>query len=287
MEPQKSQRAFSKRRPPLPKRTPPSNETESKIKSWQTGTDFSKSQVKMPKLTPTEALLSKAVTSAVTLKPPPPLPTLNEDKEITDQKTDSSSSNNNAKEPSSSNNNDKEQPPSPLPAIPRNNAATLKDPPPSTSNTTSTATASTVILGGATKTIPRKSTTKRVPSKTTKKSPPTRLVASETTQKQPPASKKRPAPTTNDTSSNTTTKGRTAQPVWEGAPDDPGLTGWTLKKFVRQGGATKGHLDRYWYTPVLKKKLRSLTEVKKFNGYLQQHDNDEQVAWEYLKGKRR
>lgn len=253
--------------------------TENKIKSWTTASDFSKSQVKMPprketttesddandnndpKTTTaspnTEALFKQAVNAAMPLNAPPL----------------SASANNNNANQSTAPSLFSSEPLSLLPTVPRKSDNTLqpKDPPslPQTKTTVTT------------KKIPSKSTKKRLPSKTTVKKP----IASK---------KKRPGPPSNSTSnkekkskrSSTTTSKN--PPVWEGPPTEAGFdwTGWTKRTFARQGGVTAGHVDRYWYTPVLQKKLRSLTEVKKFNAFLTANHGNEQVAWECLKGKR-
>mmetsp|Transcript_54578 Transcript_54578/g.132543 ORF Transcript_54578/g.132543 Transcript_54578/m.132543 type:complete len:321 (-) Transcript_54578:1173-2135(-) len=56
--------------------------------------------------------------------------------------------------------------------------------------------------------------------------------------------------------------------AYEGKPDvdiEGGWPkGWTMKKYTRMSGATKGGTDRYWFTPEKKYKLRSMVQVKKF-----------------------
>jgi hypothetical protein len=80
-----------------------------------------------------------------------------------------------------------------------------------------------------------------------------------------------------------------AKPVWEGSPDDVVEHGWTAgwmkRTFERQGGRSKGSHDHYWYTPVRHYKLRSLIEVRKFNAFLAECNDDEEGAWKKLKGR--
>mmetsp|Transcript_54579 Transcript_54579/g.132550 ORF Transcript_54579/g.132550 Transcript_54579/m.132550 type:complete len:324 (-) Transcript_54579:1166-2137(-) len=56
--------------------------------------------------------------------------------------------------------------------------------------------------------------------------------------------------------------------AYEGKPDidlEGGWPkGWTMKKYTRASGATKGGTDRYFFTPEKKYKLRSMVQVKKF-----------------------
>ena len=78
-------------------------------------------------------------------------------------------------------------------------------------------------------------------------------------------------------------KGSTAsEPVWIGEPNealDGGWpSGWTKKIYERQSGKSKGHLDRYWFTPQKKYKLRSMVEVKKFLKALKQTKNNDEDA---------
>lgn len=70
------------------------------------------------------------------------------------------------------------------------------------------------------------------------------------------------------------------EPIEGGWPD-----GWIKRTFERQSGATKGSRDRYWYTPITQKKLRSMVEVKRFMTALQEGGGDEGYAWKKLKGK--
>jgi len=83
---------------------------------------------------------------------------------------------------------------------------------------------------------------------------------------------------------------RAANPaVWEGAPDEDveggWPEGWIKRKFKRIGGKSAGTLDRYWYSPGMNFKLRSMTEVKKFLAALRANNGDEAMAWKVLKNK--
>eukprot|EP00536_Pseudo-nitzschia_multiseries_P015653 jgi/Psemu1/218743/e_gw1.926.15.1 len=65
--------------------------------------------------------------------------------------------------------------------------------------------------------------------------------------------------------SNTTTK---LKCVYSGCPiqsiDGGWPVGWTEKVFQRQNGASKGKLDRYWYSPGKQLKFRSIISVQRF-----------------------
>lgn len=78
-----------------------------------------------------------------------------------------------------------------------------------------------------------------------------------------------------------------AQEIWSGPPDEelPGgwPRGWTKKVFERASGASKGHRDRYWFTPQKQYKLRSIIGVRKFLGYLRTVGNDEDLAWQMFR----
>jgi hypothetical protein len=80
-----------------------------------------------------------------------------------------------------------------------------------------------------------------------------------------------------------------AKEIWFGKADPkeiPGDSeGWTKRTFERQSGATKGDTDNYWYTPKLKKKLRSIKEVHRFVKALAKADNNEARAWKNFKAK--
>eukprot|EP00978_Attheya_sp_CCMP212_P009958 scaffold23834_cov55-Attheya_sp.AAC.2 len=77
---------------------------------------------------------------------------------------------------------------------------------------------------------------------------------------------------------------------WSGTPDEPVEGGWPkgwIKTLVkRQGGATAGSMDRYWYSPKTKKKFRSMAEIKRFFAALAQAGDDEDEAWRIFKGKK-
>lgn len=73
-----------------------------------------------------------------------------------------------------------------------------------------------------------------------------------------------------------------AKEVWSGLPDDAleggWPDGWVKKTFQRQSGKTAGTKDSYWYSPVHRVKLRSITDVKKFLAALVQCNGDELLA---------
>jgi hypothetical protein len=77
--------------------------------------------------------------------------------------------------------------------------------------------------------------------------------------------------------------------IFSGPPDEPIEGGWPAgwKKTVvqRQSGATKGGSDRYWYTPDLGHKLRSMLEVKRFMAALAAANGDEKEAWGVFKSR--
>jgi hypothetical protein len=78
--------------------------------------------------------------------------------------------------------------------------------------------------------------------------------------------------------------------VWSGKPDEPLAggwpDGWTKKIFERPSGKTKGTRDGYWYSPVTKKKFRSMVEVNRFMAALLQSKGDEDAAWKIFKTKK-
>jgi hypothetical protein len=102
---------------------------------------------------------------------------------------------------------------------------------------------------------------------------------------------KTPAKKTTGTAKPKTTgsgaRGRSAIEVWSGKPDEPlpggWPDGWTKKIFERPSGKTKGSHDRYWYTPVTKRKFRSMVEVNRFMAALLQSKGDEDAAWAIFK----
>jgi hypothetical protein len=77
--------------------------------------------------------------------------------------------------------------------------------------------------------------------------------------------------------------------VFMGEPDEPidggWPKGWIKRTFERQGGSSKGHTDRYWYSPVTNKKFRSMVEIKRFMAALQSCSGDEDQAWRMFKAK--
>lgn len=81
-----------------------------------------------------------------------------------------------------------------------------------------------------------------------------------------------------------------AAEVWSGPPDDKleggWPEGWVKKKIERSGGATKGRLDPYWYSPLTAKKFRSMTEVRRFLALLGETSGDENAAWNLFKNKK-
>ena len=90
--------------------------------------------------------------------------------------------------------------------------------------------------------------------------------------------------------SESTGKSKGAIEIWSGLPDEPlpgcgWPTGWTKKIFERNTGASKGHTDKYWYSPKTQKKFRSMVEVQRFLTFLGQCDGNEDVAWKTFKGK--
>lgn len=104
---------------------------------------------------------------------------------------------------------------------------------------------------------------------------------------------KTPSRATKTTPKFKKTKPRTPKstpiPVWVGVPDEKleggWPDGWVKKLFERKGGSTKGHRDKYWFSPKTEKKLRSIVEVKKFIKYLEECNGDEDAAFSKLRGK--
>jgi Methyl-CpG binding domain len=84
-------------------------------------------------------------------------------------------------------------------------------------------------------------------------------------------------------------RGPSAVEVYSGEPNEPleggWPPGWTKKIFERPSGATKGTHDRYWYTPITKRKLRSMIEVNRFLAALGESNGDEDEAWKIFKSK--
>lgn len=87
--------------------------------------------------------------------------------------------------------------------------------------------------------------------------------------------------------SATSVRGPPAVEVWSGEPNEPleggWPAGWTKRIFERPSGATKGSHDRYWYTPITKRKLRSMVEVKRFIAALGKSEGNEDEAWKLFK----
>ena len=83
------------------------------------------------------------------------------------------------------------------------------------------------------------------------------------------------------------------QEIFSGLPDEPlpgggggWPEGWTKKVVKRASGESKGHTDRYWYTPITQLKLRSMVEVQKFIQALEQTNGDEVAAKKIFKSIR-
>jgi hypothetical protein len=110
------------------------------------------------------------------------------------------------------------------------------------------------------------------------------------------STKKRKATTPNQTSRKkqsdspsgrvTAAASAAAQVIWSGAPDEklPGgwPKGWIKKIYNRSRGP---RIDRYWYSPKLELKLRSLVEVKRFLSALEECSGDEQAAFQIARQK--
>lgn len=120
------------------------------------------------------------------------------------------------------------------------------------------------------------------PKSDTKRKPEKKKAA---TEKKKAVAKKK-SPTKTAVSIGATTP---AKEVSSGAPNDAleggWPDGWTKKTFERTCGKTKGRLDSYWYSPIQKKKFRSMTEVRRFLNALKQANGDEEKAWRLFKGK--
>ena len=58
-----------------------------------------------------------------------------------------------------------------------------------------------------------------------------------------------------------------------------------MKKYARKGGATQGHVDRYWFTPEKKFKLRSMVQVKNFIDAMKENKGDEEKSLAAIKSK--
>lgn len=82
-----------------------------------------------------------------------------------------------------------------------------------------------------------------------------------------------------------------ATEVWSGVPDEklPGYDawpeGWIKRLFERGSGESKGHTDRYWYSPVKQYKFRSMVEISRFFAAMEKTNHDEEEAWKIFKGR--
>ncbi len=64
-------------------------------------------------------------------------------------------------------------------------------------------------------------------------------------------------------------------------PADSLPPGWTIKHYKRTTGLK--HTDRYWFSPMLKKKFRSLAQVGRFLEFLTRENGDEAKAWDMFR----
>jgi hypothetical protein len=101
----------------------------------------------------------------------------------------------------------------------------------------------------------------------------------------PPSAIKGPASASTSTTLSANGKHHARELECIPAPEFP--AGWTRKTFERVGGITKGTTDKYWYSPLEKVKLRSMTEVKKFMELCLAHGGDEQKARQDLFQKKK
>lgn len=118
------------------------------------------------------------------------------------------------------------------------------------------------------------------------------LAAAEEKDKKRKAEQKKAAPKKKKKPSASPAEPRVApKEVYSGEPEatdklttgEPWPPGWTKKKFQRRGGTARGRPDPYWYTPVEKKKLRSMNEVNRFMAALKEANGDESKAWTIFK----
>ena len=79
------------------------------------------------------------------------------------------------------------------------------------------------------------------------------------------------------------TSGDGSKPVVYAGPAEDLPEGWTMKQLMRKSGVAKGKLDTYWYTPVLKKQLRSKVQVRRFIEKMQLQGDEEAVYKEMVK----
>ena len=80
--------------------------------------------------------------------------------------------------------------------------------------------------------------------------------------------------------------GNHSKPVVYFGPAEGLPEGWTMKQLMRISGKAEGKVDTYWFTPVLKKQLRSRVQVSRFIERMQLEDSDvdeEAVYRELLK----
>ena len=78
---------------------------------------------------------------------------------------------------------------------------------------------------------------------------------------------------------------KTPDPIlWEGPPDEPFPAGgnwpegWLKRVCKRTSGATAGQTDKYWITPGVKQRLRSIMEIRKWMKAMQVSNGDETEA---------
>lgn len=100
-------------------------------------------------------------------------------------------------------------------------------------------------------------------------------------------SSKRKLPPSPSSVSSTSTKQKTRGDglIFEGEPDEPfpgggdkWPTGWLKRVYQRKNGATARQTDKYWYTPGIQHKLRSLKEIKRWIHAMEIVDGDESKA---------
>ena len=77
--------------------------------------------------------------------------------------------------------------------------------------------------------------------------------------------------------------GNHSKPVAYFGPAEGLPEGWTMKKLMRKSGKAKGKFDTYWFTPLLKKQLRSRVQVSRFIERMQLYGDEEAVYRELLK----
>jgi len=79
------------------------------------------------------------------------------------------------------------------------------------------------------------------------------------------------------------TSGNSSKPVVYIGPAGDLPEGWTMKQLMRKSGVNKGKFDTYWYTPVLKKQLRSKVQVRKFIEKMKLQGDEEAVYKQLVK----